>query len=56
MKTVYAFSGVDSFASWICAYRRTAIRVGGVGAPRAQPESDSVTKPSSKVGGRADDE
>jgi hypothetical protein len=23
MKTVYAFSGVDSFASWICAYRRT---------------------------------
>ncbi len=23
MKTVYAFSGVDSFAPWICAYRRT---------------------------------
>ncbi len=62
MNTVYAFSGVDSFASSIFAYRRTrltaarAIRPGDVGAARTQPESGIVTKPSSKVGGGTDDE
>jgi hypothetical protein len=62
VKTVYAFSSVDSFASWIFAYRLTrftparAIRPGDVGAARAQPESGIVTKPGAKVGGGAGDE
>ena len=51
MKTVCALSGVDSFASWICAAAARTIRPGDVGAVRAQPESGSVTQPSSNVGG-----